>query len=183
MIFNPRISEILATFNVPEKDGLAYLLSLYYECMPTYIPLTIIQKVNISQIIRVENGNIAWLEPLFIGEKEVSTKWKWVEAEYMPLFAECNSKRKGTKSSCISRMKKFFAENPEVRKEEVLEAVRMYIRNLNNPEYLITSHYFIYKDKGSDKTSPLEEWIESYKRYVSTIPQGDNTHVSNIMQG
>jgi len=169
-MINPRILEILSAFNIPEKDGVSYLLSIHYDCIPSYVPTTIVQKINVSQIIQLSNNQIVWKEPLFIKEEGINEKWEWVVQDYISLFGAINPKRKGPKSATIARMKSFFAQNPEVRKEDVLGATKMYIQNVNNPEYLISSHYFIFKDKGADKVSHLEEWLDKYNLFISTTP-------------
>ena len=81
-------------------------------------------------------------------------------------------------------MKAFFIDNPEIRKEDVIGATKMYIQNLDNPKYLITSHYFITKGLGKDRVSQLEEWVEKYKLYINSVPQitEASNFVANKMQ-
>lgn len=180
---NPRIPEILQAYNIPYNDGIAYLLSVQHEVVPSYIPPILVQRMNMTNILGYNSSGITWNEPLFLEEKEESNdKWKWVVDEYMAMFESVNPKRKGTKSSCISRMQSFFAKNPDVRKEDILAAVKLYIGSVQNPEYLITSHYFIYKDKGKDRTSSLEEWVDKYMETVKTTPVQEDTHISNRLQ-
>ncbi len=181
-MINPVITGVLENYNIPQDDGVAYLLSVHYGCIPSYIPPLLIQRINTTNILGYSNNELVWNIPLFIVGEEPLGKWEWVVKEYMEAFGASNPKRKGTKTTCIARMKAFFAENPEVRKEEVMGAVKMYIQNLNNSEYLITSHFFIFKDKGVHKTSPLEEWIEKYRLFVSVIPSSVSEDLTNRMQ-
>jgi hypothetical protein len=60
-------------------------------------------------------------------------------------------------------MKRFFAENPEIRKEDVIEATKMYIRETNDHTYLRLPHYFIFKGVGLNRISDLSFWIDKYK--------------------
>lgn len=103
---------------------------------------------------------------LFENEKDLSNKfdsWDWVENEYMLLFINVRKDGGGTVTSCANRMKKFFSENPDVRKEDVLEAVKLYLQTVNNPQYLQRADYFIKKGVGSAATSRLEEFVKIIK--------------------
>ena len=59
-------------------------------------------------------------------------------------------------------MKKLFSEYPSIRKDEVIEATKLYIRN-NDTRFIRQSHYFISKGSGGDKTSDLITWIDVYR--------------------
>jgi hypothetical protein len=43
------------------------------------------------------------------------------------------------------------------------------------PQYLVSAHYFIYKDKGKAQTSPLEEWVEKYQEFIAETPTVTST--------
>ena len=79
-------------------------------------------------------------------------------------------------------MKKFFAENPEVRKEDVVNATQMYFSSLTDRQYLTSSHYFIYKGVGRDKLSALAVWVERYQQEMSEIPESTGDDLSIKMQ-
>ena len=53
----------------------------------------------------------------------------------------------------------FFAQNPEVRKHDVLDATTMYLRTVE-PQYVKTAERFIYDGQGNYKTSMMSNWIE-----------------------
>ena len=93
---------------------------------------TTIKKINISRIVDrdYERKEIIWNVPLF-GTQEV--KWSWVDTEYRKLFRDIRPDRSGTSISCLKRMKEFFRDNPEVRKDNVIAATKLYISELNNP--------------------------------------------------
>lgn len=179
MKINPQIALVLGQFNIPVDDGISYLLSVYFELKPTVFPPLLIQKINVTNIISMDNErNLMWNVPLFENsDPAASHKWDWVE-EWREMFGRINPARKGTKSSTLIRMKTFFSQNPDVRKEEVIGATMLYFKSLQSADYLITSHYFIFKDKGTNKTSSLEEWIEKYR--ALSIKTNNNPGTNDI---
>ena len=171
MKVNSRILEILKEFNIHKDDGLTYLLALYYGLQPNYIPGDVQSKIYASRIIENTNTGLQWNVPLF---EEQQTAFDWVEKEYIPLFAgigKATNKREAT-----ARMKKLFANNPEIRKEEVLGATEMYI--FNNNMYSRLPHYFIEKGSGADKTSDILDWIDKYR--LSNNQTGDSSY--NVLE-
>ena len=76
-------------------------------------------------------------------------------------------------------MKKFFSENPDVRKEEVIGATTMYIRS-TEAKYIRLPHYFISKGVGSEKTSDLFNWIEKYR--ITHAPETGQRDISRNLQ-
>lgn len=177
------ITKTLQNFGIDEKDGTAYLLAVYFQCVPSYTPIILVQKMNITNILGLdENKFLMWNIPLFDTIDEGKGKWDWVFI-WMEGFERLNKSRKGTKSTCVTRMKTFFAQNPDVRVDEVVGATNMYFRSVSDPAYLFTSHYFIFKDKGVNRTSALEEWIEKYREELTVEnTTTDNVHISNQMQ-
>lgn len=161
MLLNPEIKPILSSFNIPVKDGLAYLLAIYYDVKPSYIPDGLVQKMNITRILVLDEQSktLTWNIPLF---EEQVTGFEWVK-NWIQEFGDINKDRKGTYKSVAARMKTFFVNNPSIRQDEVIEATRMYFRTVTNPTYLKTSHKFIYEGVGAEKISHLLEWVEKYK--------------------
>lgn len=163
MMFNPQIKEILNEFGIPEEDALAYLLSIYYDVRPSYTPPLLIQRINTTNILTLdEEKMLVWRFPLFLNEEVTDKRWNWV-VEWMDGFSKINSTRRGTKSSVIKYMKTFFSENPDVRQDEVIAATKLYFKNVDSPTYLKKSHKFIYEGAGKFRVSMLEEWIEKYR--------------------
>jgi hypothetical protein len=162
MRINEQIRTTLSEYNIPENDGLAYLLSIYFNCRPSYTPPILVQKMNITNILGIgQNREVIWHIPLFENEDSIAT-WEWVSA-WSSRFESINPLRKAPFKSVMLRMKAFFAENPDVRKEEVIEATNMYLRTVRDKQYLISPHYFISKGVGRDRTSALLGWVEKYR--------------------
>lgn len=156
MNINSRIIETLKEFNINKDDGLTYLFALYYGLQPNYIPGDVQSKVSASRIVEIGKTGLQWNIPLF---EEQTTAFDWVEKEYIPLFAGIN--KATNKREATARMKKLFAQNPDIRKEEVLGATELYI--FNNGNYSRLPHYFIEKGSGADKTQDILDWIDKYR--------------------
>lgn len=182
MEINQQIRDLLDSFGINQEDGLSYLLSVYYDCRPSYTPTTLIQKINATNILGIgASRELIWNIPLFVSSVETDGKWDWVKL-WNKSFGDINPKRRGTDKDCILRMKKFFAENPEVRKEDVVNATQMYFSSLTDRQYLISSHYFIYKGVGRDKLSALAGWVERYQQEMSEVPESSGDDLSIKMQ-
>ena len=148
----------------------------YFNFRPTYVPEFIRTRVNATQIVEQRRDGIHWNIPLFKGAE---TAFAWVKDEYVDLFKEANSTRGGKVREATARMKKFFANNPHRRKEEVMAATKMYIMNTDSA-YLMFPHYFIEKGTGAVKTYALEDWLDKYDISL-TETEGRNS-LQNIMQ-
>ena len=182
MEINQQIRDLLDSFGINQEDGLSYLLSVYFECRPSYTPTILIQKINATNILGIgASRELIWNIPLFVASVETDGKWDWVKL-WNKSFGDINPKRKGTDKDCIIRMKKFFAENPEVRKEDVVNATQMYFSSLTDRQYLISSHYFIYKGVGRDKLSALAGWVERYQQEMLEAPESTGDDLSIKMQ-
>jgi len=183
MNINEDILEILTEFRIQKDDGICYLISLFYGYNPSYVPDDFKKRMNITNIYEAEkiskNGDVTsykWNIPLFEGQQ---TAFDWVKTHFCEAFKEHNSSRGGKVREATARMKKLFAKNPDIRKEDVLGATRMYLLN-TDPDYIRFPHYFIEKGDGATKTSDLLDWIEKYK--LSIEQEQGRTAITNTMQ-
>lgn len=159
-MINRELKDELHKYRIDYEEGMLILLGIYYGFMPSYIPPLLIQKVYTTGIvIKNMDGSLTWKFPLFENHE---INFAWV-ADFRMAFKKLNSDRAGSLNTCLIRMKKFFADNPHVRVEDVRNATNMYLRSVKDPQYLLTSHKFIYDGAGTTKNSHLEEWIEKYK--------------------
>lgn len=93
----------------------------------------------------------------------------WID-DFRKLFYGYKVGAMGSKSSCLKKMKVFLKKNPNVTKEDVINATRAYIDSLNGDyRFLQQADYFITKHDGSR----LETWIEELK--ANPKPLGDWT--------
>ena len=175
MKINEQILEIFSEFKIYPPDGICYLISLYYGYEPTYIPEDLKIKMNATGIISEKDGNLHWKIPLY---DEQVTAFDWVKTEYVPLFKAANPERGGKVREATARMKKLFAANPEIRKEEVIGATKMYLNNTDF-RYIRFPHYFIEKGKGADKIYDILDWIDKY-RLVARQRQGRMSNTNTL---
>jgi hypothetical protein len=181
MKINPQITSVLEQFNIPVADGVAYLLSVFFDCRPSYTPTLLVQRLNVTNILGIDdNRDVMWHIPLFT-EEESQDKWKWV-FEWNAEFKRINKLRRAPDKDVLTRMKAFFADNPDVRKEEVIEGTNLYFKSLSSAEYLISSHYFISKGVGRDRTSALLGWIEKYREAISDTSSNNAEDITSRMQ-
>ena len=101
MKINPKILEVLREFGIDEKDGLSYLLSIYFDCRPSYTPPVLTQKINVTRILGLDTtvspAEVVWRIPLFKTGKDSrvnpkDSKWDWVKP-WMEGFKSINSNR------------------------------------------------------------------------------------------
>ena len=153
--FNSQIREALARSNIPIHDGLSYLLCIYYGTTPSFTPKELESKVLATGIVTKDysKDDIKWNIDLF---EETEQGFEWI-SEWMDLFKEVNSDRRGVKADVLKRMKRFFMNNPSVRKEEIIAATKIYLKSVTNPMYCKKSHKFIYE---IDNSSMLLEYVE-----------------------
>lgn len=165
---NSDILDILEEFKIKKDDGICYLMSLFYGYKPSYIPQDIIYKIQASGIIVESKTGIDWKIPLFEGQETV---WEWVNSEYIKMFTDAGNG--GHAKDSIIRMKKLFAKNPEIRKDDVIGATQLYLYNTDN-KFIRKPHYFIEKGVGAEKTQDILDWIDKYK--IANAQSGDGTY-------
>lgn len=156
---NPEIRQIFISKNIPVHDGIAYLLCLYYGVTPSFIPDELERRVLATNIMTKDysDDTIKWNLSLF-EEQEIGFEWV---SEWMDLFKAKNPERRGVKADVLKRMKKFFVNNPSVRKDEVFQATENYLKNVSEPIYCKKSHKFIYEIDG---TSMLKDYVDGLSR-------------------
>jgi len=176
MEINEQILEAFKEYNIYPPDGICYLISLFYGYEPTYIPEELKIKINTTGIVVEKDKNLHWNIPLY---KEQTTAFDWVKTEYVSLFKKANIEKGGHVREAISRMKKLFAENPEIRKEEIIEATKMYLYNTDH-NYIRLPHYFITKGVGTNQIHDILDWIDKY-RLLENQQQGRSSY-SNTMK-
>jgi hypothetical protein len=168
--FNSKIKSLFKDYNIPIHDGISYLLSVHYGVKPSYIPAELERRVLATNIITMDYSNnlVKWNESLF---EETEIGFEWV-SDWMDLFRQVNPERRGTKADVLRRMKKFFVNNPSIRKDDVFEATKAYLASVSNPIYCKKSHKFIYEIDG---TSMLLDYVQQtiatneYNSYNSDV--------------
>lgn len=188
MKINNKIIDVLKEYNINKDNAICYLISLYFNYRPSYIPDDFKKKIDVINIYETDKYNsLKWNISLFEDDNGSKTKpFDWVKTEFQVLFKNINITKAGNGNECVRRMKTFFSENPEVRKEDVIGATELYIRKTDS-NYIRVSHYFIIKGKGTDRISDLESWLEIYKEQQNKLsslssPNKIGKNITNKMQ-
>lgn len=165
---NSEIRKLFKENSINIHDGVTYLLSLYHNLDPTYFPQEFKTKVLSTNIVTKDykTNTYIWNIPLF-EEQEVG--YEWIK-DWMDLFKAVNPDRRGTKQDVVIRMKRFFANNPGVSKEDVFKATKLYLVGVSQPLYCKKSHKFIYEQ---DNSSMLKEYIEKIQENNEIKTQWD----------
>lgn len=170
-MINHRVISILEDAGIDVDSAVLYLLAIYHNLKTNIIPEDIVRKVNLLKIVErdyTNTNNLIWNINLFEGQS-TDDNWGWID-EFITLFNNVNPERRGVKKYVVERMKKFFAENPEVRKDDVLNATKLYIKNLTSPTYCMKSHKFIFDGVGAMKNSTLLQYVEIVKKKPNNKP-------------
>lgn len=150
-----------------------------------FVPSELWMKLRSLNIFSDEDNEIFKLKIRIFEDEETSDtphdKFAWIK-EFRALFKEANPLRDGTLSSTKERMKKFFSENPDVRKDEIMGAVKLYLQHTASA-YVMKAHKFIYDGAGVNRNSTLEEWLEKYRTYKQLTDESPQAnHITDKMQ-
>lgn len=94
-------------------------------------------------------------------EREVNSEIENRIDEYRNLFKGYKKGAMGSLSNCKSNLSTFLKNNPNYSFDDVLNAAKSYINNLDDFKYLKRADYFIYKQNGNKSIdSTLEAYID-----------------------
>jgi hypothetical protein len=164
---NLSINEFLVLIHHEEK--------LYNNSMNVLKPLEEKQFIKIisnEEIVLREKGKLL-LELISIEKISSNNKRKIVKSDRL-INSELNgfindfrNKFKGLKpgsmgseAACKLKMYRWMKENPQYTPAQILKAAEIYIKSLNNYQYLQQADYFIYKKEGKDEQSKLSAFID-----------------------
>lgn len=189
MQINPEVIKVLEDFNINVDEGLLYLLAIHFNLKTEIISEQTLKQVNFSKIIErdYENDKVVWNLELFLSSEKNEDAWSWIE-DWRKLFMEIRSDAGGSKTACIDKMKKFFMTHPDVRKDEVIEATKLYLDEFrydkSKVKFLQRADYFISKtvkaEGTSDRNSRLEQYIEVY-RNSKKVPESSGRFKGGLM--
>jgi len=80
--------------------------------------------------------------------------------EYRNLWKGLKIGSMGSHNTCFDKLSRWFSENPSYTKDDVLNAAKLYIKSLDNYQYLQQADYFIYKKDGKEESSRLSSFID-----------------------
>lgn len=197
MNINPEIRKTLLQYNINEGDGTLYLLAVYHQLPDlhlVHIPEMVKKQINLTKIVErdYENegkGKLIWNIPLYSTEI-ISDQWDWIE-EWRGFFGKLRPDAIGSKRNCETKMKKFFANNPEIRKDDIYRATDLYLNPFrsgrqNPTPYLQKADYFISKiikaEGGVEYGSRLEMYLEIVLKNRSEGTPDANRQLNQIVK-
>lgn len=149
---------------------------LYNNSMRVLKPLEekqFIKIINDEKIILREKGKL-FIELISIeklsstkNNKQIVKSDRLINVELDSFIDDFRNKFKGLKpgsmgseASCKMKMYRWMKENPSYTPEQILKAADIYIKSLNNYQYLQRADYFIYKKDGKEESSGLAAYID-----------------------
>lgn len=66
----------------------------------------------------------------------------------------------GSERACRDKMYKWMQDNPSYKKEDILKSAKLYIKSLDNLNYLQQADYFIYKKDIHGESSRLSAFVD-----------------------
>ena len=188
MRINPDLEKVLKDKleEIEVDTAILYLISIKMELKVNCFSEELIRKVNLLKIISRDynNNKLLWLIPLYAAEEvsNLDDNWKWIN-EYRSIFEKIGKEYKGDEKGVLQKLKKYFSEHPEVRKEDVLEAALLYTypfaNKQNNPKFMTNANYFINKKVDGVYQSKLSQYLEILKEN-KRLSNGKNSRFSVI---
>lgn len=138
-----------------------------------------VAEVNsvLKQYSKAQDAYIDYMETPKDADKK--DPWAWVKTEYCALFKAKNPSKGGKVRESTARMKKMFAAFPEMRKEDVIATVKLYLSQTDS-RFIRFPHYFLLKGQGANAIYEFADW---YDKYLETKDAGaGRTSTQNTMQ-
>jgi hypothetical protein len=177
-MINNEVLRFIKESKINEADAICYLLSIHYGYRPSYIPEELKLKINALGLFTIDRYNTIQWNIALLENQEIN--FSWVKDEYVSLFKKANPQKGGHVREATKLMKSFFASNPDIRKEEVIEATKFYLQ-VTDSSYIRFPHFFIQKGVGLSQTNDLIDWIEKYRESIKS-QQEESSLGSNLMK-
>lgn len=171
---------ILAEYNLSVEEFLTIVHlknNIVYNNSPIHLKnleeKQFIKVITDEKIILRERGKL-FIELISIeklnsvkSKKEIKKSERLLLSEVNSFINDFRNKWKGLKpgsmgslSACRLKMIRWMKENPEYTSEQILKAVDIYLKSLNNYNYLQQADYFIYKKDAHGESSRLSAFID-----------------------
>lgn len=86
--------------------------------------------------------------------------------EYRKLWKGLKVGSMGSESSCKEKLYKWMTEHPKYSKEDILKASKIYLKSVDNYQFLQQADYFIYKKDAFGESSRLSAFIDEIENDV-----------------
>lgn len=81
-------------------------------------------------------------------------------SEFRSLWKGLKIGSMGSEKSCRDKLTRWMKENPTYSKEDILKAAKLYIRSVENYQFIQQADYFIYKKDAYGEQSRLSAFID-----------------------
>ena len=174
---NLSVIEFVTLLELNEIDtGLQLDLDILHNLQEKQFVKLIIDKFGTTQILREKSKlllDFLSIESNYSNYKEKKITKKsnrvinegfdeFIE-EYRNLWKGLKVGSLGSYKTCYDKMKRWVSENPNYSKDDILKAARIYIKSLDNYQYLQQADYFIFKKDGKDENSRLSAFIDEHE--------------------
>ena len=174
---NLSVIEFITLLQLNEIDtGLQLDLDILHNLQEKQFVKLIIDKFGTTQILREKSKlllDFLSIESNYSNYKEKKITKKsnrvinegfdeFIE-EYRNLWKGLKVGSLGSYKTCYDKMKRWMSENPNYSKDDILKAARIYIKSLDNYQYLQQADYFIFKKDGKDENSRLSAFIDEHE--------------------
>lgn len=174
---NLSIIEFITLLQLNEIDtGLQLDLDILHNLQEKQFVKLIIDKFGTNTIIRekskllldflsIESSYSNYKEKKIIkkSNRVINEGFDEFIEEYRNLWKGLKVGSLGSYRTCYDKMKRWMSENPNYSKEDILKAARIYIKSLDNYQYLQQADYFIFKKDGKDENSRLSAFIDEHE--------------------
>ena len=171
---NLSVIEFITLLQLNEIDtGLQLDLDILHNLQEKQFVKLIIDKFGTNTIIRekskllldflsIESSYSNYKEKKIIkkSNRVINEGFDEFIEEYRNLWKGLKVGSLGSYKTCYDKMKRWMSENPNYSKDDILKAARIYIKSLDNYQYLQQADYFIFKKDGKDENSRLSAFIE-----------------------
>lgn len=97
----------------------------------------------------IKKSNRALTEGMIEFVKEYRTLWKGLKPGSM-----------GSENTCKDKLVKWMTLNPSYSKDDILKAAKIYLKSIDNYQYLQQADYFIFKKDAFGESSRLSSFID-----------------------
>ena len=171
---NLSVIEFITLLQLNEVDtGLQLDLGVLHDLQEKQFVKLIIDKFGTTQILREKSKlllDFLSIESNYSNYKEkkitkksdriINESFDEFIEEYRNIWKGLKLGSMGSPSACRDKMLRWMKENPSYSKEDILKAARIYIKSLDNYQYLQQADYFIYKKDGKEESSRLSAFID-----------------------
>jgi hypothetical protein len=114
-----------------------------------------IDFVSIEKVSSVGNKKIVKRS-----DRSIKEGLKDFVKEYRSLWKGLKPGSMGSENGCADKLSRWMKENPQYSLEDISKAAKLYIKSVDNLQFLQAADYFIYKKDAHGESSRLSAFID-----------------------